>query len=215
MKGHWAEAEHAAAYFVNRVGKEIQTSILPSDAYKHAPKQYQKEFNKKSRKDIFVGYPSSYKIFRVFEPRKCRTDEMTDEEIRSVHENSTQSVAYVPSVQKIILCKLVFKTKVISDRVRSEYKAGLAVTRFIQRRKINYLKTFSPVAGKKDQPIQFDHHPYYDGGSRRRWAQPDHCIQVNAPGAESHIIMRLYAEDGLLCCSDLTDLKDHVKKLNN
>ncbi|KRZ02532.1 hypothetical protein T11_13456 [Trichinella zimbabwensis] len=45
-----------------------------------------------------------------------------------------------------------------------------------------------------------------------RWTQPDHCIQVNAPGAESYIIMRLYVEDGLLCCSDLTVLKDHIHR---
>ncbi|KRZ02539.1 hypothetical protein T11_11850 [Trichinella zimbabwensis] len=75
VKSHGAEAEHAAAYFVNHVVKEIQTSMIPSDAYKHAPKQHQEEFGKKSRKDIFIGYPTIYKIFRVFEPRKYRTDE--------------------------------------------------------------------------------------------------------------------------------------------
>ncbi|KRX72276.1 Retrovirus-related Pol polyprotein from transposon TNT 1-94 [Trichinella sp. T6] len=45
-------------------------------------------------------------------------------------------------------------------------------------------------------------------------AEADPCIYVSAPGAECRIILRLYVDDGLLCCSILTILKELVKKLD-
>ncbi|KRX60363.1 3-oxoacyl-[acyl-carrier-protein] synthase, mitochondrial, partial [Trichinella sp. T9] len=45
-------------------------------------------------------------------------------------------------------------------------------------------------------------------------AEADPCIYVSAPGAECRIILGLYVDDGLLCCSNLTVLKELVKKLD-
>ncbi|KRY47224.1 Retrovirus-related Pol polyprotein from transposon TNT 1-94 [Trichinella britovi] len=39
-------------------------------------------------------------------------------------------------------------------------------------------------------------------------AEADPCIYVSAPGAECRIILRLYVDDGLFCCSNLTVLKE-------
>ncbi|KRZ49324.1 Retrovirus-related Pol polyprotein from transposon TNT 1-94 [Trichinella nativa] len=46
-------------------------------------------------------------------------------------------------------------------------------------------------------------------------AEADPCIYVSAPGAECRIIFGLYVDDGLLCCSNLTVLKELVKKLDD
>ncbi|KAL1230931.1 Retrovirus-related Pol polyprotein from transposon TNT 1-94 [Trichinella spiralis] len=45
-------------------------------------------------------------------------------------------------------------------------------------------------------------------------AAADSCLYVSAPGAECRIILRLYVDDGLLCCWSLTVLKELVKKLD-
>ncbi|OUC47837.1 integrase core domain protein, partial [Trichinella nativa] len=46
-------------------------------------------------------------------------------------------------------------------------------------------------------------------------AEADPCIYVSAPGAVCRIILGLYVDDGLLCCSNLTVLKELVKKLDD
>ncbi|XP_003370725.1 reverse transcriptase family protein [Trichinella spiralis] len=45
-------------------------------------------------------------------------------------------------------------------------------------------------------------------------AAADSCLYVSAPGAECRIVLRLYVDDGLLCCWSLTVLKELVKKLD-
>ena len=69
-----------------------------------------------------------------------------DEEIEAIKQNDTQELSDLPSGQKIIGVKWVFKTKLNRNGEVDKYKLRLVAKRFKQQYGIDYIKVFSPVA---------------------------------------------------------------------
>jgi len=84
----WSEAVFTAAHIMNRVPNRKESSVTPyeswfgkkpsishfrifgSTAYVHIPGQLRKKLDSNARRVIFVGYGSSDKLFRVYDPLK-------------------------------------------------------------------------------------------------------------------------------------------------
>ncbi|KFD65016.1 LOW QUALITY PROTEIN: hypothetical protein M514_22733 [Trichuris suis] len=95
-KSLWAEAVYTAAYLMNRVPNRKENTATPyerwfgkrpsvghlrvfgCDAYVHVPAQHRKKLDPKARKVVFVGYGLSNKIYRIYDSRKHRVEEVTD-----------------------------------------------------------------------------------------------------------------------------------------
>ena len=68
-----------------------------------------------------------------------------DEEYRSLIDNGTWQLEYLPDGHKAINCKWVFKRKTDASGNLTRYKARLVAKGYNQREGIDYVHTFSPV----------------------------------------------------------------------
>eukprot|EP00253_Pinus_taeda_P023549 PITA_23549 len=69
-----------------------------------------------------------------------------NEEYHSLLENDTWDLVPLPTGQKLVRCKWVYKTKYGPNRKVYKHKSRLVAKAFSQVKGIDYTKTFSPVA---------------------------------------------------------------------
>lgn len=101
----WAEAVNCAAYVLNRIPSSRNKTTTPfeiwnghkpnlshlrifgSEVFVHAPKQRRKKWDKKSVKQIFVGYHNDSSNYRVYDPVTKRIS--TSRDVNFIEETSS------------------------------------------------------------------------------------------------------------------------------
>ena len=69
-----------------------------------------------------------------------------DAEIAALEANNTWTITHLPHNKHPIGCKWVYKIKYKADGSIERYKARLVAKGFTQKKGLDYLETFSPVA---------------------------------------------------------------------
>ncbi|KAL0421755.1 UNVERIFIED_CONTAM: Retrovirus-related Pol polyprotein from transposon RE1 [Sesamum latifolium] len=114
---YWGEAVTVATYLINR---------MPSSSL-----QFRTPF------DVL------YKIDAVRDPK---WKEAMNEEMKSLHKNSTWEIVDLPEGKKPVGCRWVFTIKYKADGTIERYKARLVAKGYTQTYGIDYMETFAPVA---------------------------------------------------------------------
>jgi hypothetical protein len=116
----WAEAVNTATYLMNRVPNRQETTVTPyeqwhgtkpdlghlrifgSVAYAHIPHQLRRKLDPTGKRVIFVGYTTSNKLFRVYDPERREVEVVRD---LKFEENIPMKLVYrnevwVPEVER-------------------------------------------------------------------------------------------------------------------
>ncbi|XP_021904008.1 uncharacterized protein LOC110819181 isoform X2 [Carica papaya] len=67
-------------------------------------------------------------------------------EIEAIEGNGNWTITYLPPNKKVVECKWVYKIKYNADGTIERFKASLVAKRYMQKERLNYHETFSPVA---------------------------------------------------------------------
>ena len=85
-----------------------------------------------------------------------------EDEIKSLNANKVWDLEIIPKRVKTVGCKWVYKTKLDSQGNIERYKARLVAKGFVQRERIDYNETFSPVSCKDSFRIIIELVAHYD-----------------------------------------------------
>ena len=69
-----------------------------------------------------------------------------DEEINSLHKNTTWELVSLPPRRELIQCKWVFQTNIDAYGSTYKYKASLVAKFFSRVQRVDYHETFAPIA---------------------------------------------------------------------
>ena len=69
-----------------------------------------------------------------------------DEECESLQDNKTWELVPLPLGRKLVQCKWVYKTNIVSDGTTTKYKARFVAKGYSQVQGLDYNETFAPVA---------------------------------------------------------------------
>ena len=90
------------------------------------------------------GEPSCYKE-AMSKDDKLKWEQAMESEMDSIEKNQTWELVQLPKGKNALLCKWVYKLKVISDNAKPKYKAHLVSKGFKQEKGVDFDEFFSPV----------------------------------------------------------------------
>jgi hypothetical protein len=107
---------------------------------------------KNKKKPNMVKFSLMANIHRVYEPQvseeetgKTKWEKAMATKHESLMKNQTQNLTDLPSGEKSIGCKQVYKVKYKADDMLDKYKAQLIAKGFSRREGVDYEKTFGPT----------------------------------------------------------------------
>ncbi|KAG8481885.1 hypothetical protein CXB51_026674 [Gossypium anomalum] len=171
----WAKAVNTSVYLLNRLPTNAVKEKTPFEAwfrlkptvshlkvfgcvcYTLIPAEKRTKLERRSVPGIFIGYSSTKKGYRVFDPstkktmvsRDVKFDEgrvwnWNDKDASLSEENQQDS--NLPGQKRVIGVKWVFRVKYNADGSLNKHNPRLVVKGYGQQYGINFIETFAPVA---------------------------------------------------------------------
>ncbi|KAA3469284.1 Integrase, catalytic core [Gossypium australe] len=208
-----AEVMNTSVYLLNRLPTNAVKGKTPFEAwfghkpsvshlrefscicYALVPAEKRSKLEKKSMSGIFVGYSSTKKRYRVFDPSTKKIVVKTMQaEMEMIHNNDTWELVDRPVQKRIIGVKWVFKNKYNADGSLNKHKARLVVKGYNQQYGVDFSETFAPVVRL---------------GFEKSISEP--TLYVKESENETLLIVSLYVDD-LLAIGSKKEFIDEFKK---